>query len=191
MDTSLSSAAAANVLRQVDVSKHFPDFVFTGRWRELLFFDPSYVFQEAFTATIEQFLSGEASVCACLCNLDEYRRTRSMDRSSIFLERGTDSRSYLLKLNGGGPATGWVFRIDSYVCTSDVGKWCMYLEKGNDIGVLGIAREDDMLALAPAIKMLNALPLPEAFAAPVCYAFAENVLTSEWKEKLSLNYKLR
>jgi hypothetical protein len=92
------------------------------------------------------------------------------------------------KLRDGGPASGWLYRVDRYACASDVGDWCIYCEKSNDVAVIGLRDIGGIGKFETPLKRLWAKPINELIDGGVSPAFPFDQLVPAWRQGLVQNY---
>jgi len=63
------------------------------------------------------------------------------------------------QLRDGGPGVGWLYGVDRFACSSDLGEWCIYCEKGNDVGVIGLRADDSAKKFHGAMNDLFSKPI--------------------------------
>jgi hypothetical protein len=78
--------------------------------------------------------------------------------------------------------------MDNYACTSDVGEWCFYCEKGNDIAVIGLREATGIEKFGMPLKRLWAKPIDELVDGGCSPTFPFNKLTPAWRQGLVNNY---
>ena len=182
-------AALRNLLRAFDMGSNLPNQVFQGSWSSFLFFESDRVFAPEFTDVIKELLRAEGGEVACLLNLDETSSFEFEEIAAIFLDATTTSSSYESVLDGTGPATGWIYRMDNYVCSSDVGEWGIYCEKGNDVAVIGLHEAGNIKKFEMPLTRLLAKPIGELIDEGSSSVFPFNKLVPAWRHGLAQNYR--
>ncbi|VVE74917.1 hypothetical protein PAN31117_05046 [Pandoraea anapnoica] len=172
----------------VDFGKKLPENVFLGKWGEFLFFESDAMFSVEFTEVISALLRCEQSNAASLVNIDEARSLGFENISPIFFDGEVTGDSYRLSLIGEGPAKGWLYNVDSYACASDVGGWCIYCEKSNDIGVIASREPITSVVGQQALRLLGARPIETLIAGGEHPLFPFNRLIDSWRKGLIGNY---
>lgn len=172
----------------IDFNKKFPENVFRGKWGEFLFFESDAVFSMEFAEVVSGLLRCEGANAASLVNIDETKSLGLENMSALFLDGEVTGDSYQLSLTGAGPAKGWLYNVDSYACASDVGGWCIYCEKSNDIGVIASREAITSLAGQKALRLLGARPIETLVAGGAHALFPFNRLVESWREGLMRNY---
>lgn len=179
--------ALANIDDTIDSHRRFPENVFLGRWEEFLFFDPDWIFDKQFPGAIKTLLDSENALCACLKNLTPPSLGAPSEQASIFLDKQTNPETYFTFLSK-PVGIGWLYRMDNYGCTSDVGDWCMYCERNNEIAVIAVRKIHSDQRFRSITGFLNALPIQQAIAAPFSYGLSPRVLSPAWREGLLKEY---
>jgi hypothetical protein len=95
--------------------------MFVGSWKAFLFFESDRLFDPQFVDAVIGLLERENSHVACLINLDKADQAKSAGAATIFFDKSTTGARYVRALQDGGPAAGWLYTVDRYVCCSDVG----------------------------------------------------------------------
>jgi hypothetical protein len=122
--------ALNNSVAFCDFKKSLPEFVFRGDWERFLFFQSDYVFASEFNDFVHRLLRIEGGHAACLINLDKTEADHTHYQvEPLFIDERTDGATYMRALHGEGPAHGWLYAMNRFVCTSDIGRWCVYCER--------------------------------------------------------------
>jgi hypothetical protein len=179
--------AAKNLDAAVAPGRRFPENVFRGNWSAFFFFDPDLLFEPQFVESARTFLGTENGTCVCLSNLDAVGTQGGLE-TSIFLDAGTTGEAYVARLRGPSVASGWLYQMDRYGCTSDVGSWCIYCERNNEIAVIAVHENGAPNRVKSAIEQLNALPVEQAIQTPPSYGLSSRGLPVEWRNKLLQGY---
>ncbi len=185
--------AAKNVDAAIAMDRRFPKNVFLGEWSAYLFFDPDLIFDRYFIEITNALLLCEHGTCICLRNL-EVALTGNLERASFFLDNQTSGKAYMGRLSApieGSNLVGWVHLMDHYGCASDIGSWCIYCERSNEIAVIAVREGVDLTKLSPALKLLRALPIREAIEKPVSYGLSQRGLPPDVRIKLIREYAAR
>lgn len=189
MKTDVISArltAFCNVRRFIDVGAWLPAQVLVGEWSRILFFESEWITSASFVEAIGCLLHAEESTSCCLLNFSQTCVIEYQKASAIFIEAGMSADEYQKKLKEGGPATGWLYRVDRYGCASDIGEWCIYCEQENDVALIGLRSTNIEQFLLP-LERLFAKPietLVENHSSPPPF----NMLTCEWRTGLLKHY---
>src|SRR5207253_2039091 len=107
---------------------------------------------------------------------------------AIFLDAMTGGAAYADKLRAGGPADGWLYAVDRYACASDVGEWCIYCEKTNDVAVIGLRDGGGIETFETPLKQLWAKPIVELIDGGDSPQFPFDHLVPAWRKGLVDNY---
>lgn len=182
------ATALFNANNAIDVNKEFPDFVFSEDWHVFRFFQSDYIFSSDFVNIVKKLILIETSKVACLVNLDYSEQTLNDTASVIYLNNSSDPIVYNSKLRGGGPTDGWLYGVDRYVCSTDFGRWCIYSEKANDIAVIGFKSHGSILEFDVPLNQISAKPLSNLIEGGRAPVPPFNILTLEWKKRLTDNY---
>ncbi|WP_116137029.1 hypothetical protein [Trinickia diaoshuihuensis] len=176
-------------VRSLAYDHRLPDRVFEGAWEDFLFCESDRLFDAAFVNVVIQFLGCENSRVACLLNLDRTDLTRFEESGeAIFLDRSTTGAQYMNALEEGGPSRGWLYAVDRYVCCSDIGEWCIYCEKDNDIAVVALRQVSKRQDFECPLKQLGARPIEELIEGGAWPLFPFNQLVPSWREGLLMHY---
>ncbi|WP_306715869.1 hypothetical protein [Burkholderia dolosa] len=177
-----------NVAKALDFDRTLPDRVHVGPWSEFLFFQSDYVFSPDFLEIVRELLNVERAHVACLLNVDKTERLEFGGIAAIFLDEMTSTVAYDEKLRDGGPADGWLYRVDRYACASDVGEWCIYCEKSNDVAVIGLRDIGGIGRFETPLKRLWAKPIDELINGGGSRVFPFDQLVPAWRQGLVQNY---
>lgn len=177
-----------NVVKALDFDRMLPDRIHFGPWSDFLFFQSDHVFASDFPEIVRELLSVERANIACLLNLDKTERFEFDYIAAIFLDEMISGVAYDDKLRGGGPASGWLYRVDRYACASDVGEWCIYCEKSNDVAVIGLRGIDGIGRFEKPLKRLWAKPIDELIDGGCSPVFPFDQLVPAWRQRLVKNY---
>jgi hypothetical protein len=165
-----------------------PSNVFAESWSSYLFFPSDELFLGEFVSAVSGLLLAEKGSVACLINLSETTQMTFDKASAIFLDNRTTASWYDLKLRGNGPADGSIFVMDRYACMSDVGEWCIYCEKEEDVAVIAVRDTDGVTKFDSPLAAMRAAPLSQ-LSVPDTGVFPFNKLTPNWHKELTCNYK--
>lgn len=177
--------ARENVGKAIDAARRFPQYVFRGNWEKFFFFDSDEMFAHAFVEIVKILMQSEGSSSVCLTDFD----SELPDQSSFWIRKETTSDDYLAafaKLPIGGVG-GWLWLISRYGCTSDVGEWCLYCERQNEVAVMALRKASLVEKYTSAIKELHASPIDLALESPPSWVFAH--LVPEWREGFLKHYQ--
>lgn len=178
--------AAKNLASTLATDRRFPANVFQGSWFTFFFFDPDLLFEPQFVERLRILLTTENGSAVCMRNLDIPTVEGRSGQGSLFLNRETTGETYLAKLQDTGPASGWLYRMDRYGCMSDVGKWCIYCERNNEIAVIAIRQGG--VSVSALEKHLHALPIERAIEKPASYGLSAGGLPLDWLNRLLKEY---
>jgi len=182
--------AFRGVMDACDFQKMLPDRLFVGLWSGFLFFQSDYVFSPDFANIVREFMDLEGAKVTCLLNLDKTETAGFDGAASLFIDATMDGAAYQERLRAGGPAVGWLFDVDRYVCASDVGEWCIYCEKSNDVAVIGLREPDGRRKFELPLEHLAAKPIEDLIEGGRSPLFPFDRLVSDWREGLVDHYGL-
>jgi hypothetical protein len=188
-DYALRKRALQNILVSIDFNKMLPSQIFRGQWSCFLFCESDRVFVPGFMEFMKELLRAEGSCLSCLINLDETPSFELEKIAAIFLDQIYTEADYMVALEGSGPAAGWRYQMQRFACASDVGEWCLYSEKANDIAVIGIRSEAAVARLKSTFEKLWAWPLSEIVKGGSRSVYPFTHLTTEWFSGLFNNYQ--
>lgn len=180
--------ALANLSRSVDANRRFPDHVFVGDWEHFFFFDSDWMFDQQFVELLKMVLVAERGSCACIVNLDAVLTGSSAEESSFTFDGSTTGSAYLAALKGSPPKLGWIYGIDRFACTSDLGRWCMYCERGTELAVVATKAGFSEMAQRRLLDGCKALRIDKAIGRSQTYALSAKGLTEEWRIALPKHY---
>jgi hypothetical protein len=182
-------AAFHNVRSFIEPDAMLPAQVLVGDWSTILFFESDRIFSASFVQTVRGLSHVERSTSCCLLNFSQTYVLEYQEAAAIFIEAATSADDYAKKLAEGGPAAGWLFGVDRYGCASDIGEWCIYCEKENDVAFIGLRAANVEKYLLP-LKRLSAEPV-EALVGDHASPPPFNMLTRKWRIGLLQHYGSR
>ena len=124
----------------------------------------------------------------CLVNFNQSSTLTYENGAKLFLDVTSQPCDYDVSLREGGPAAGWLFRMDRYGCASEAGGWSIYCEKGNDVGVIALCEAGDVEKYARALGHLHAMPIRFLLAAGSVAPVPFGQLTETWRRGLTEHY---
>ena len=179
--------AFGNVIKALKPQAMLPENVFQGAWSHFLFTESDQLFTRFFVEAAREFLNIESATAVCLLNLNRHVGTDFDERALICLDSKTTWSDYEKRLRGDGPADGWLYRVEVYGCASDVGGWCIYCEKEEDVATIALRDADGLAKFQSALAHLQA----ETFSV-ICESgqkrFPFSHLTTQWRDRLARNY---
>jgi len=188
MSENAAQKSLVNLQKILKWDDHFPENVFRGEWKEFFFFDPDWLFDATFVENAKALLNWEGGACACVCNMDQADAKGDPQQAVIFLDKDTSGETYRSTLAGPSPGVGWIFGMERYGITSDVGNWCIYCEKDNEIAVIAIREGAKSRAFESVIQSFNALPIERAIAMPPSYGLLPRSLRDDWRKRFLAVY---
>jgi hypothetical protein len=165
-----------------------PSNVFSGTWNSYLFFPSDHMFFGPFVPAIKMLLQAENANAACQLNLSESPEIKFKTASAIYIDQATTGTDYVTKLRGHGPSDGWIYAMQLYGCASNVGRWCMYCERSNDIAVIALQNAEDHKDFEQPLTLLNTGPLESLCRTGKDGTFPFNKLTREFHDELTNHY---
>lgn len=166
--------------------QRFPMNVFRDSWNSFYFFDSDSIFDAEFVKTMNSLLEVEAGVCACIVNLDE--ASLENRNSAFFINRDVTIEEYGSFLRSGKIGQGWIYGMDRFAGISNLGHWCMYCEKGNEIAVIALRDRGSLQKLTEIVTQLGGLPIGQAISVPPSYGLSPRALSSDWRQQLLTQY---
>jgi hypothetical protein len=179
-----------NLKNAIDSDRRFPQNVFLGNWQAFFFFDSDWLFGEEFVETAKALLRIEGGKQVTIFHLDA---PLGGERSSFVIDAQTTNEAYLSFVGGGRPDAfdAWVYSFDQFACISDVGDWCIYFERRQEIAVLAVRQNCPVEEYGRAISVFHAVPIEQALSDPPSYGFTERALSAEWRKEFLSNYGTR
>ena len=190
-DNDARRAAFSNVVGAIELDRFLPENVFSGEWSDFLFFQSDRMFVSAFAEVVGELLSAENAEICCLLNLSETDPMEFEKASAFLLDGMVPGNDYEAHLRGSGPAVGWLYSMDRYGCASDVGDWCIYCEKENDIAVVALRKENGVSKFRSPLDKLRAQPIEALSNGELATLFPFSNLTAEWRIALTKRYRSR
>jgi hypothetical protein len=183
--------AIQNILGFLLPKSSFPANVFRAGWGGYLFFQSDWIFSPDFVEIVSHLLKIERSHVCCLLNVSELASGGFHSSVATFLTDVTTAKDYDDKLRCGGPAKGWLYKMENYACASDGGEWCMYCEKANDIAVIAFRDRMGPIKYMSALERLPALPIVDVVEGGRSPVFPFAQLVPDWRRGLIDNYNGR
>lgn len=137
-----------------------------------------------------QLLQLEQAHAACLLNLDRTKVFEFGKSAAMFVDETTTGNQYWDALKEGGGAEGWLFAMEPYVCTSDVGEWCIYCERSNDMAVIALREKNSLQKFEEPLNALYAKPLEDLIegGSSSMFPFNSDRMYPYWRDRLLKNY---
>jgi hypothetical protein len=189
LDNDYKRRAFDNLSRSLDPDLHLPERVFSTDWRCFRFFPSDRLFDADFIGVVHALLAVERGMTSCLLNLSETRSFSHRHVAALFLDVTVAGTQFVDQLRGDGPASGWLYAMDRYACISDVGRWCIYCEKENDIAVIALRGEMELNDFRQPLQELGSLSL-NAINEDVSCPFPFNSLLPAWRASLGRTFFL-
>ena len=176
--------ASANLHNSV-ANRSFPDNVFTSHWECYYFFDADLMFQRRFVQILKDLLEIEEGHSACFADFDA--KPNGTVPASFTVNGDSSAEEYALILRGDlGKADGWTYRFGRFGCMSDIGEWCIYCERNNEIAVIALREGTLYDKYWPILAELGVARIADAVAQPLSFGFKG--LPREWSQGLQENY---
>lgn len=180
--------AFLNAKNAFDPDRCFPNYVFTKPWDTFLFFPSDWMFMKEFANEVSTIITLEKANTACLLNISRLDPLEIKSHAAIFIDRETTADEYLnLLREEEGSEIAWLYLMEKYILTSDVGSWCMYCEKLSDIAILAITNTA-LRELRPAIEKMGPFTFEDACSSGQDGVFPFNDMSQEWFDGLYKNY---
>jgi hypothetical protein len=176
------------VMQSIDCERRLPAHVFRGEWKWFLFFESDRIFTSEFFEIVNGLLLAEKAQVSCLLNIDEAAEFGLKNDAVFFINDKIGIKMFDDKLGLGGPAKGWIYGVDRYACASNIGEWCIYCEKNNDVAVVGLRDIDCVRKFDFFLKKLWAKPIDDLVDGGAFPLFPFNQLVPEWRKILIQNY---
>ncbi|MDY0271122.1 MAG: hypothetical protein RBR37_01230 [Advenella sp.] len=187
VDENSCRKALLNARNAFDPAIKFPQNIFTRRWDHYLFFPSDRMFGETFVEALPAFMTLEQANTVCLLNLTQSSSLDFEGCAALFLNMEITAKEYNYLISHNDEELGWVYVMDDYICTSDVGGWYMYCERLSDIAVLALSNAG-LVQFRPALDILQPYTLEEACRPGQDGVFPFNDMSQEWHDGLFKNY---
>jgi hypothetical protein len=189
MNNQAREAALNNVKESIDLGARLPSPVFVGQWAQFLFLDCYALFRPTFANLVRSVLRSETSQCCCVLNLSSLRASTFAPPDVFYFAADTTETEYAQCLRQS--RTGWVVMMDDYACASDVGDWCIYCEKANDVAVIGFRSGKASVLLHGELQELRAESIETLLARGQTAPIPFSRLTPTWRDGLVANYSAK
>ncbi|MDR5734769.1 hypothetical protein QCE47_20875 [Caballeronia sp. LZ025] len=180
--------AIVHVKQALNSNFLFPNNVFSREWHTFRFFESDRMFESGFVEVVRSLLAAESAHLACMVNLDRSDDFKTELIEAAFLQSQTSGHEFDDVLREGGPQSGWLFNVDRYACSSDVGAWCIYCEKSNDVAVIALRLDTDLSIFTESMRLLDAQPIRDLLDGSQSNRFPFNRMVGEWRQGLSESY---
>jgi hypothetical protein len=178
--------AQANLLSAIDGKSRLPKNVFRPGWGTFYLFNSDWMFEGAFVEKVRMLLKHEGASCACIINLD---RDIGVAPYSFAIDDSTAAQDYQRRLVGVGPGDGWVYDMDRFGCTSDIGMWCIYCERASELAIIGFRAEALQERHEFVLATLHASRISSVGASPSRFEFSSHSMSTEWQAEIMRNYE--
>jgi hypothetical protein len=186
--TSARLSAFHNVIKSIRIEARLPSQVLFGTWPEFYFFESDVILSRSFVGFVHELCRIEQSTSCCLLNFTQTRVLEYQEAAFIFIEAKMSEDEFDAKVREGGPASGWLFGVDHYGCSSDNGDWCLYCERENDVALIGFKSTSSVDKYQSALESIGAKPIEDLVENGISPLFPFSKLTPEWKRALIDNY---
>lgn len=187
MDIDVSrKAAIANINHSLNFGAALPEQVFLGEWNCFKVFSPDFVFDGGFVYIARSLIMAERSEVVALQRLPLIDSAVGVE-GAIFIDIGTEAESYFNQIKGDGPE-GWLYQFTEFACASDLGGWCIYMDRCAEVAI--IAFKDESLLTALDFTSEESIFInPERFVGDVNdLGFPYCRFIDFWKKNLAKNY---
>jgi hypothetical protein len=175
--------ARSNAISAIRPGSRFPDNVFAGAWSNFLFFESDALIVGNFVWAIKEFLRIERATSASLINLTRYGRGSS--RHSLCLNADITNDRYQEELRVEDDDAGWIYLMEDYVCASNLGSWCIYAERSNDVAVIALRNVAASSQFHFALGYLGA----DSLTYQMRTSFPFTHFIADWRAGLLKNYR--
>jgi hypothetical protein len=117
--------------------------------------------------------------------LTRNRNGSSDKESALWLDKDITNDTYQEALRAERGDIAWPYHMEDYACTSNVGSWCLYAEKENDVAVIALKNVAASTQFHYALGYLGADSL--TYLLRTRFPFTE--LTADWRASLIRSYK--
>lgn len=183
--------AFRSIIKSINSTAALPSQVFEGSWAQFFFCESDRIFAPCFAEIAIELLRAGGSNSCCLLNFDLTPEIQYESAATLFLEEGVSENDYASCLRKGGSSSGWLYGMHRYGCAPDVGGWCIYCEKVNDLAVIAIRDPGDAEKFAGPLERLYAHSIDDFLkmgsSAPVPFS----QLIESWRSGLLQNYSKR
>jgi len=145
------------------------------------------MFGKTLVKALPVFIRLEQANTVCLLNITQSSSLEFEGCAALFLNTEITAKEYDDLISNDGAEVGWFYLMEDYICTSDVGSWCMYCEMTSDIAVLAISSAG-LEQFRPALDILQPYTLEEACRPGQEGVFPFNDMSQEWHDGLFKNY---
>lgn len=185
--TNLHDNTILNINNALIHETTLPDRVIENDFFQSFVFNADIITDRKFIDFCKKITDLERSSICILLNLEIDNTNKNVGRY-IFINRQTNYEDYYKLLEAGGAKEGWLYDMGTYACTSDKGNWCMYLERANEIGVLGFKSIVPKEYLGNIIEIIGATPSSHIRTRALSEEFPFSDLTDDWRTSLEKNY---
>ena len=177
-----------NATQSLDFNSRLPDNVFIGHWDSFLFCESDRMFDREFVSILNLLLQLEKASVSCVINISETKVFNIDEAALIFIDEEVTGNEYMQSLQAGGPANGWFYMVDRYACSSNIGEWCIYCEKDNDVAVIGLRKAAGIEKFKEPFRYLHASPITDLISKGSSSLYPFSHLIPAWREGLLKNY---
>lgn len=127
----------------------FPEMVFSRKWDQHFFLESDCFFSDTFVSLLNKFRAVDPFERVCLFNIS---RKDSAEKCDLYFSPQDTTLNYREILQEGGASSGWFYDMEQYICTSDSPYWAVYFERWNDLGVISVAKTQNVGEIIDIIK---------------------------------------
>lgn len=191
-NTKSQEMAYHNALESIQLGISLPFNVFREVWKQFLFFDSDRVFDRTFVGVLGKLMEAEDSEVCCLINCGGGGTPVDLaSPPAIHLKRSISPLEYLERLVGDRSPASWWCLVDRYVCATNVGDWCSYCEKQEEVAIIAFRETGIPDKFAAVVGALDALPISNLATQPSQgRAFKFDKVTPLWRDCLLEHYSL-
>lgn len=177
----------SNVRSFLAESNCLPEFIYNIKWDCYYFFNPDDITDEKFVENAKALIKVDKSHCICLVDLNA---DPEMEWSAFFFDERVLSADYMSYFDVPNRNDGELRMVIGRLgCASDMGQWCIYCEKQNEIGIIAFRDHHLVKKYLAAIDRLHPMPIEQAISTPHSYIYGH--LTSDFRIELLRNYSGR
>ncbi|WP_422649922.1 hypothetical protein [Cupriavidus sp. H18C1] len=162
--------------------------IFKDEWKCFLFLNPGIFFAPMFASIVVDLMGLEAAKVTCIHNIDVAQGRAFSKGENIFIDKAVCESRYKSFFENGGAGETWAYGIDRYVAASDVGGWCFYFDRENDIAMIAFPSFRHAALCRIQLEGLGARPIDELIDGGNAPLFPYSSLVPEWRDALLKNY---
>lgn len=181
--------AFQNIMNAIDPSGELPGRVFETKMSNFYFFASDWVASCHFVELIQDMMRVEMAEVTCCMNVTRSKILEFEAIDAIYIDHSTKGEDYdEFWTQDIGDEVGWLFTMDRHAFASNVGEWCIYAERMNDVAVIAF-NVIDIEKYKPHLDRLNAHNIFDLIYSDKGYDPYDK-LVEEWKAGLCKYYIL-